>query len=215
MQFLADNKRDFLLYLTKSYAAKASPTGVQDVWCIKGDGPGETVYLINAENGTTGMETWTNLLDNYSLHPQTLGMTNIEDTLFYISRVPIRHVRKGFGEHGNYLLFTPHATMLNELGKYPKFSKIAYGAYNNNYATVPEAIEGISRGKFLGRAVSRYFGVYVHPEYENIILLYKNVNIGTVSENGEIILAAPHAAYKEALQSYLGCKVSVNGKELR
>lgn len=213
MQFLADNKRDFLLYFNKGFIAASNPASMdKDVFIIKGEGPGEGVYLVDVKKQSTTLEPWAAIMDKYLLHPETLGMTNVDDTVFYLARVPLRHARKGFGDHGNYMTFTPHYDVLREMSRYPSFNIIAHAAYNNHPTPVAEAVEGINRGKYLGRALSRYFGVYVHPDYIDMILLYKNTNIGVVTDKGEIKLAKPHSAYREVLETHLGCKVSIMEK---
>lgn len=214
MQYVADNLRDFLLYFGGSWIGKEDkekpekPVHVFQVHSRRGEDRAN-VKLIPAtksflEPGQNYIEDdWRNVVENYILYPKQVGMTNVGPTVMYVTRVPQRQYRKGFNL-GSCNIFCPAFKELEKVKQYPSEQVIVESCFNAFRSTLTQALKEITSGQAVGRALSRYFGVHCLPQYKEIIFLYKNINIGTVTPDGVISLHYPYKAYLEGVGRVFG-----------
>lgn len=221
MQFVADNKRDFLLYFAGCFLAKTDPTtGEKRIFQVKSrrdapiraggdEGANDSIVLKDLKARKNIKENWTTVVDDYELHPTSVGMTNIDPTVIYISRKPARQYRKGlhFNERQPYSIWCPHYEYLRRKRLYPGAEKIATACFTSQYTDLKTAVQQITEGEVLGRALTRYYGVYAPVEHKGICLIYKDRNIGEITPDAEIRLHEAFLPYKEGVEKATGTNV--------
>jgi hypothetical protein len=208
VEYSADNANDFFLYFANSFVYKPEPNGEGKVLFVANRGDGSNIMLQDKAN-TRFYEKWDTILHTYMMHPKVLGMVNIEESLMYVTRSPMRNVHKGLRLGENHTTHCHHSELFTSI-RVRDPSKdpwgVAQAIYLSNYTPLEQAVQEIQKGKALGRALGRYFGVHVQRNYEEMILVYKTTNIGIVDYDLGIRLYYPYQAYQEVIERTFAVK---------
>lgn len=140
--------------------------------------------------------------------PTTFGMMAVSGALYYLYKLPYRQFKAGF-HSDNVSMFSLQNQELRMMGKKTsgvESSGVLNFIFNPQYVPFNEGIHQIEKGKVIGFALNRKFGVGLARGFPRPCVFYKQFNLGALTENNTLILLPQHHHLLEELSQYIQCE---------
>lgn len=112
-----------------------------------------------------------------------LGCVKIGPTMGYLSVRPFRQFKKGYVP-ANAVIYVPNQSQIRKV--MPRFiastasKEVIWQVFNREYWELARALELMEEGEGVGYPLSQNFGVYLHSEHVNPLIICKNHDAGVV-----------------------------------
>jgi hypothetical protein len=140
-----------------------------------------------------------------------LGCIKVGPTLAYLSVRPLRQYKKGYVPD-NVLLHIPNQYQIRKV--LPRFiatsssKEVVWQVFNREYWELAAAVALLDKSEGVGYPLSQNFGIYLHSDHPNPIILCKNHDAG-VYKDGKVELFKNFGVWKEQFQRETGVEANV------
>lgn len=131
------------------------------------------------------------------------GLVNYKQGVVFVGRRQKRQWKKGASSNNTYVAYP------RILGHVPhSWKRVVLAAYEGQYEPVEDIVEHVLATKSPGaRAFAPQFFVARLPFISVPVVGYGNFAVGTVDDNGEVVLSRRAAHLVESISDYVDCKV--------
>jgi hypothetical protein len=211
MLYAADNLRDFYLHFGGCYVAERNLTGDYTVYKVGANRERreEAVPLqqIYGPDRKRISRRWEEVVELFELVPLNLGLLNTEFSVAYVTKIPAKQYYKGFNAGSYSITYLGYETW--SVLKPPPVESVAHACFNNKYTPIKETMDGIREGKFLGRAISPNYGIYIRDKVWEMILVYKTKEIGYLVDSDVVAIPQSWSPYISDIEKNTGLKATV------
>lgn len=169
-------------------------------------------YLINKDGKELSKDVdWVAERDALIRGYPDLGCIKVGPTLAYLSVRPLRQYKKGYVSD-NVNVHIPNQFQIRRI--FPRFiatpasKEVVWQVFNREYWELAKAVELLDTGEGAGYPLSQNFGIYLHSDHPNPIILCKNHDAG-VFKNGKVEFFKNYSVLKEQFQRETGEEAGV------